>query len=217
MASNSGCRFSPGVVQISRRRAWLGVGVKHRKVELVFAGIQIDEQIVDFVQHFLGARVGTIDFVDDHDRRQLGFQRLAQHVAGLRQRAFAGIHQQHHAVDHLQRALHFAAEIAVARRVHDVDLGVVVENRRVLGQDGDAALALQFIGIHHPLDEVSLARKMPLWFSMASTSVVLPWSTWAMMAILRMLVLKTVLSSLRKTLGKTAFDQRNGGSRDRNY
>src|SRR5271166_2367700 len=36
----------------------------------------------------------------------------------------------------------------------------------------------------------SLARQVPLWFSMASTSVVLPWSTCAMMAILRMLVLK---------------------------
>src|SRR5204863_183947 len=33
----------------------------------------------------------------------------------------------------------------------------------------------------------SLARKMPLCRSMASTSVVLPWSTWAMMAILRTL------------------------------
>ena len=32
----------------------------------------------------------------------------------------------------------------------------------------------------------SLARKMPLCQSMASTSVVLPWSTWAMMATLRM-------------------------------
>ena len=31
----------------------------------------------------------------------------------------------------------------------------------------------------------SLARKMPLCHSMASTSVVLPWSTWAMMARLR--------------------------------
>src|SRR5271157_149128 len=38
---------------------------------------------------------------------------------------------------------------------------------------------------------VSLARKVPLWFSMASTSVVFPWSTCAMMAILRRLVLKT--------------------------
>src|SRR5271157_512076 len=40
---------------------------------------------------------------------------------------------------------------------------------------------------------VSLARKVPLWFSMASTSVVFPWSTWAMMAILRRLLLKTTV------------------------
>jgi len=30
------------------------------------------------------------------------------------------------------------------------------------------------------------ARKVPVWASMASTSVVFPWSTWAMMAMLRM-------------------------------
>src|SRR5271169_2181697 len=40
---------------------------------------------------------------------------------------------------------------------------------------------------------VSLARKVPLWFSMASTSVVFPWSTCAMMAILRRLLLKTTV------------------------
>src|SRR5580704_3801872 len=36
----------------------------------------------------------------------------------------------------------------------------------------------------------SLERNVPLCCSMASTSVVLPWSTWAIMAILRMLELK---------------------------
>jgi hypothetical protein len=35
----------------------------------------------------------------------------------------------------------------------------------------------------------SLARKVPAWRNMASTRVVLPWSTWAMMAIFRMGVL----------------------------
>ena len=30
-----------------------------------------------------------------------------------------------------------------------------------------------------------LARKAPVWRSMASTNVVLPWSTWATMATLR--------------------------------
>ena len=37
-------------------------------------------------------------------------------------------------------------------RVHDVDLDVVVEDGRVLGEDGDAALALQLVGVHHALD-----------------------------------------------------------------
>src|SRR5215471_8889901 len=40
---------------------------------------------------------------------------------------------------------------------------------------------------------VSFARNVPLWRSMASTSVVLPWSTWAMIAMLRRLGFKQVL------------------------
>src|SRR5271157_2971218 len=59
----------------------------------------------------------------------------------------------------------------------------------------------------------SLARKVPLWFSMASTSVVFPWSTCAMMAMLRRLVLKTAfLFWFAEDAGKTAFDRRNGGN-----
>ncbi len=82
---------------------------------------------------------------------QLGFERLGQHVARLRQRAFGRIHQQHHAVHHLERALHLAAKIGVARRVDNVDLAAVKVDGRVLGQDGDAALPLQFVRVHHPL------------------------------------------------------------------
>ena len=133
-------------------RAQLGVGVEHGKVELVFAGVEIDEEVVDLVEHFLRAGVGPVDLVDHQDRRQLGLERLAEHVARLRQRPFAGVHQQHHAVHHLERALHLAAEVAVARGVDNVDLDVVVEDGGVLGQNGDAALALQVVGVHHALD-----------------------------------------------------------------
>ena len=35
-------------------RARLGVGIKDGKLELIFLGVEIDEQIVDLVQHFLG-------------------------------------------------------------------------------------------------------------------------------------------------------------------
>ena len=125
----------------------------------------------------------------------LRFERLHQHVAGLRQRAFAGVHQQHDAVDDLERALDFAAEIAVAGGVDDVDLDAVVADAGGLGENGDAALALQVVGIHDALgDALRWRGKMPLWRSMASTSVVLPWSTCAMMAMLRIFGLLLVMN-----------------------
>ena len=42
---------------------------------------------------------------------------------------------------------------------------------------------------------------MPLWCSMASTSVVLPWSTCAIMAMLRILELKISLSFMVRSAG----------------
>ena len=39
----------------------------------------------------------------------------------------------------------------MARGVHDVDLGVAVLNGGILGQDGNAALPLQVVGVHDPL------------------------------------------------------------------
>ncbi len=126
----------------------LRVGVDHREIELIFGRVEIDEQIVDFVEHFLDARVGAVDLVDDDDRRQARFERLHQHVAGLRQRAFAGVDQQHDAVDDFERALDFAAEIAVAGRVDDVDLDVVITHAGGFGENGDAALALQVVRVH---------------------------------------------------------------------
>ena len=113
MASASGIGFGD---------AQPGVAVDDGKAELIFHGVEIDEQVVDLVQHFLNAGVGTVDLVDHHDRRQPRFQSLHQHVAGLRQRAFAGVHQQHDAIDQLERALHLTAEIAVAGGIDDIDL-----------------------------------------------------------------------------------------------
>src|SRR5262249_37717214 len=56
------------------------------------------------------------------------------------------------AIDHAQGALDFATEIAMAWSVDDVDLGILEEERSVLGENGDAALALEVVGIHHALD-----------------------------------------------------------------
>ena len=119
--------------------------VNHRKIELVFGGVEIDEEIVDLIEHRGGARVGPVDFVEHHDRRQLGGERLLQDVARLRQRPFARIHQHQHAIHHAQRTLHLAAEIAVAGRVHDIDLRAAIGDRGILRENRDAALALELI------------------------------------------------------------------------
>ncbi len=88
-------------------------------------------------------------------------QRLAQHEAGLRQRALAGVDEQQHAVDHGQPALDLAAEVGVTGGVDDVQddcrlLGspVRVFDRHVLGEDRDAFLTLEIHRVHDPLGDV---------------------------------------------------------------
>ena len=154
ISSNSGCRRWSSPVRLPPADPLAGDGVEHRELQLVLAGVEVDEQVVDLVQHLPGPGVLAVDLVDDHDRRQLQLERLAQHEAGLRQRPLAGVHQQQHAVHHLERALDLAAEVGVARGVHDVDLGAAVAHRRVLRQDGDALFALEVVRVHHALDHL---------------------------------------------------------------
>src|SRR6266481_4294142 len=127
------------------------IGVDDGKIELVFGGVQVDEEIVDFVENFLGASVGAIDFIEHDDGRELSGKSFLQNVASLRKRPFASIDQDNYAIDHAQRTLDFAAEVAVAGRVDDINLGVVEKEGGVLGENGDAALALKVVGIHDTL------------------------------------------------------------------
>ena len=80
-------------------------------------------------------------------------ERLGEHEPGLGQRAFRGVDEQDDAVHQAQRALHLAAEVRVARGVDDVDLVRPRSDGRVLGEDGDALLALEIVGVHHALGD----------------------------------------------------------------
>ena len=106
---------------VSGGGAGFGHGVEDGELELRFVGVEIDEEVVDLVEDFLRARVGAVDFVDDDDGRQLGFERFGEDVARLRQRAFGCVDEEHDAVDHFEGALDFAAEVGVAGGVNDVD------------------------------------------------------------------------------------------------
>ena len=122
----------------------------------------------------MDALVGAVDLVDDDNDAVAELERLAEHEARLRHGALGCVDEQNDAVDHLQDTLDLAAEVGVARGVDDVDLRVAVAHGGILGQDRDAALALQIVGVHDTVDD--------LLMSISSTRVVLPWSTWAMMA-----------------------------------
>ena len=103
--------------------------------------------------------VGAVDLVDHHDRLQPALERLAEHEPRLRHGAFGGVDQHQGAVGHPQHALHLAAEIGVAGRVDDVDLHALVGDGDVLGQDRDAPLALQLVGVEDALaDQLAFAE-----------------------------------------------------------
>ena len=150
--------------RVERGPAGPGVGVDDREVDLLLVGVEVEEQLVDLVDHLVDPRVGPVDLVDRDDHRQPRLERLAQHEARLGQRPLRGVDEQQHAVDHGQRALDLAAEVGVAGRVDDVELDrrLVLRapaHRRVLGQDRDALLALEVHGVHDPLGDVLVGAK----------------------------------------------------------
>ena len=67
------------------------------------------------------------------------------------------------ALHRLQNVLDFAAEVGVAGRIDDVELDVAVANRGVFGENGNAALFFERIGIHHArFDVLALAEDAAL-------------------------------------------------------
>jgi hypothetical protein len=71
----------------------------------------------------------------------------------LRQTAFRRVNEQNDAVNHLQNALDFAAEIGVSGRVENIDFIIAVTNRGVFRHNRNAALAFQIHRIHHAVGD----------------------------------------------------------------
>ena len=124
------------------------IGVEDGERDLVLVGIEVQEQLLDLVDHLFDPGIGPVDLVDDQDDRQPRLEGLAEHETGLGERALGGVDQQEDAVDHGQAALHLATEVGVAGRVDDVHLHPAPPDGRVLGQDGDALLALEVTRVH---------------------------------------------------------------------
>jgi hypothetical protein len=183
--SNSGARSLRGPSSVGRPSPG-GRGVEHREVELLVGGAQRGEQVEHLVMHFVGARRRAVDLVDT----TIGFRPRASALPTTNlvcgSTPFGGVDQHDGAVHHVQDALDLAAEIGVA--------GVSTMLMRVSFQTTEVHLARMVmprsrsrsLRIHGALGHLLVSRNVPDCLSSWSTSVVLPWSTWAMMAILRM-------------------------------
>src|SRR5690606_12908050 len=66
-------------------------------------------------------------------------------------RAVLGVDYQQHGVDHAHHTFHFTAEVGVSGGVDDVDVVVAPLQRRVLGENGNAALFFLVVGVHDAL------------------------------------------------------------------
>ena len=143
--------------------ALLGRAEEDGEVELFLGGVERREQVEHLVGDFVRPGVGAVHLVDDHDGLEPHLERLGHHELGLRQWPFGGIYQHQGAVHHVEDALDLAAEVGVAGRIDDIYPGVAPQQRGGLGEDGDAALALQVVGIERALgDALILAKRAGL-------------------------------------------------------
>jgi len=91
----------------------------------------------------------TIDLIDNDNWLRLVFERLSQNETRLGLRSIVRVNHQQNAVHHFHDALDFAAEIGVARRVHDVDSITVPLECGILRADRDPLFPLEIHRVHH--------------------------------------------------------------------
>jgi hypothetical protein len=170
-------------------------GVQYRKIQLILVGVQIDEKAVYFVENFFGPGIVAINFIDDGDKRQsqvqgffstkrvcgkgpseastrriAPFTMLSARSTSPPKSAWPGVSRMFTLTLFHCTAQFFAAMVIPRSRSRSIE---------------------------------SMTRSSCFWFARntpavrnsASTNVVFPWSTWAMIATFRMLSLIVLMSS----------------------
>ena len=146
-------QVSAHIFRIHRCRTLQGNCINNGEVQLLLSCTKGDKEVKSLIHHPVKPGVRPVDLVDDNHGFVPSLQGFGKHKAGLRHRAFHGIDQQEDTVHKAHDALDFAAEVGMAGGVNNVDLDVAVGNRRVLGDNGDPALALQIHFIHDALGD----------------------------------------------------------------
>ncbi len=98
--------------------------------------------------HAQGVGKLAVDLIDDHNQGEILRNGFAQDETGLGLRALLGVDKNQYAIDHLQDAFDFAAEIGVPGGIDDIDRCPIPFDHRVLGPNGNSFFLFQVHGIH---------------------------------------------------------------------
>ena len=130
------------------RRSRSARTINYRTVQLLVARVKVDEQFVYLVHHFRGARVGLVYLVYADDYLVIHFESFLENEPRLRHRSFVGVHQKHHAVDHLEHPFHFSREIGVPRSIHYVYLYSFISTGSIFRKYRYPAFSFERVGVH---------------------------------------------------------------------
>ena len=134
-------------------------GVHYGEVELFIGGAKLNHKVEHLVDRTFRIRIRAVYLVHNHYDTQAELQGVRQDETSLRFGSFVGVDDKQGTVRHIENTLYFSAEIGMSRRVDDVNLGVLVSNGDVLGQNGNAALSLLIVAVEHAFLDLLVAAK----------------------------------------------------------
>ena len=104
-------------------------------------------------------RARKVHLVDEEERRHAVALQQPPERAGVALHAVRAADDKDRVVEHLQGALRFGGEIDVARRIEQRDVRAAAVEHRLLGKDGDAALALERFGVQKGVAVIDAAKR----------------------------------------------------------
>ena len=124
------------------------------EIELLLACVEVEHKVEDLFLYLVRAAVRLVHLVYHHYRLLAELNSLLEYEAGLRHTPLEGIHEQEHAVRHVEHSLHFSAEVAVARGVDNVDFDILIDDGHVLGENGDSPFPLKVVVVKDKLPQI---------------------------------------------------------------
>ena len=136
------------IIEVTNCVAGLCGGIQERAVQLFVRCVQIHEKLQNLVDNLLRTCFRTVDLIDADNNMQVQFESFTKYKFSLRHGTLEGVHKKNNAVYHLQHTLYLAAEVRMTWSIDDIDFYILIMNCGVFGENRNAALTLNIVGVH---------------------------------------------------------------------